>query len=139
MAVYVDDETAKNASSPGASVSQLPLVARVGRENLADAVPPHESYEGHHRWDPGLTWTAAEERKAVRKTDLYLLTWICFMVSFVTPSATTFRSVLTAQFFGLQLDRGNLSNALADNLLEDLHMNSDDYNNVSHQIRASGS
>lgn len=35
------------------------------------------------------------------------------------------------QFFGLQLDRGNLSNALTDNLLKDLHLSSNDYNNVS--------
>ncbi|KAI0602909.1 major facilitator superfamily domain-containing protein [Biscogniauxia sp. FL1348] len=83
----------------------------IGRENLYHAVSPHESYEGGHRWDPGATWTAEEERKVVLKTDLYLLVWICVM------------------FFGLQLDRGNLSNALADNLLVDLGITSDDYNN----------
>lgn len=47
----------------------------------------------------------------VRKTDLRLLTWLCLMM------------------FGLQLDRGNVSNALADNLLNDLGLTTDDYNN----------
>lgn len=88
-------------------------VTEVGRENLASKVPPHESYEGRHRWDPSLEWTPEEERKVVRKTDLYLMSWICVM------------------FFGLQLDRGNLSNALTDNFLKDLHLSTNDYNNVS--------
>jgi hypothetical protein len=62
-------------------------VAQVGRENLSDALAPHESYEGRHRYDPGATWTEQEERRVVWKTDLYLLSWICVMV-FVLPSAT---------------------------------------------------
>ncbi|KAL0059372.1 hypothetical protein AAF712_013883 [Marasmius tenuissimus] len=92
-------------------ISYLSSNEHVGRENLADTLTPHETYEGRHRFDPNATWTPAEERKVVRKTDLYLLSWICVM------------------FFGLQLDRGNLSNALADNLLVDLGLTSDDYNN----------
>ncbi|KAG9245898.1 major facilitator superfamily domain-containing protein [Calycina marina] len=92
------------------SESQISDVA-IGRENIADALPPHESYEGKHRWDPTATWTPQEEAALVRKTDLYLLSWVCLM------------------FFGLQLDRGNLSNALADDLLVDLNLTSDDYNN----------
>lgn len=32
-------------------------------------------------------------------------------------------------FFGLQLDRGNISNALTDKLLDDLGMTCNDYNN----------
>lgn len=83
----------------------------VGRAHLADVVPPHDSYEGRHRFDPAATWTPAEERRVVRKTDLCLLGWLCLM------------------FFGLQLDRGNNSNATADDLLPDLGMTSDDYNN----------
>lgn len=62
------------------SVSHVSL-APVGPEHLADVIPPHESYEGAHRYDPGATWTPKEESALVRKTDLYLLTWICVMVS----------------------------------------------------------
>jgi hypothetical protein len=51
----------------------------VGRENLSNALPPHESYEGRHRWDPAFEWDAAEEKRLVRKTDLYLLSWLCVM------------------------------------------------------------
>lgn len=52
----------------------------VGQEHLAGVTPPHESFEGYHRFDPTATWTPQEERKLVFKTDLMLLSWICFMV-----------------------------------------------------------
>lgn len=52
----------------------------VGRENIHNAVPPHETYEGHHRYDPDVTWTEEEEKKVIRKTDLKLMTWLCVMV-----------------------------------------------------------
>lgn len=52
----------------------------VGRNHLHDALPPHESYEGIHRYHPTVTWTAKEEAAVVRKTDVYLLSWICLMV-----------------------------------------------------------
>jgi hypothetical protein len=83
----------------------------VGREYLSHTLPPHESYEGKHRWDPTLEWDEAEEKRLVRKTDMFLLSWLCVM------------------FFGLQLDRGNIQNALTDSLLDDLNINSNDYNN----------
>ena len=53
----------------------------VGRDHIADTIPPHESYEGFHRYDPKATWTPEEEAKVVRETDLYLLSWICLMVN----------------------------------------------------------
>lgn len=53
---------------------------QVGREYLAEAVAPHETYEGLHRYDPLATWSEEEERKVVRKTDIYLLSWLCVMV-----------------------------------------------------------
>lgn len=52
----------------------------VGRDQLYDALPPHESYEGLHRYDPAAVWTAKEEAAVVRKADFYLLSWICLMV-----------------------------------------------------------
>lgn len=87
--------------------------AVVGRENLSSAIPPDDLYEGRHRWDPTATWSPEEEKAVVRKTDIWLMTWVCVM------------------FFGLQLDRGNLSNALADSPspLDDLKLTTDDYNN----------
>lgn len=98
------------ATSDGGSVAQV-SEAQVGRDHLADVVPPHPSYEGYHRFDPAATWTAAEERALVRRTDARLLAWLCVM------------------FFALQLDRGNLANATADDLLADLGLTTDDYNN----------
>jgi hypothetical protein len=60
--------------------SSIKPLAKVGREELADIVPPHESYEGRHRFDPHASWTVEEERRVVRKTDLRLLTWLCLMM-----------------------------------------------------------
>lgn len=106
------DELEKGASRPKVSLEQtsstasdLPLTSGA----LADVVPPHESYEGFGHWDPTMTWTEAEERKVIRKTDFFLLTALCLMM------------------FGLQLDRGNLSNALTDNFLKNLKLTTNDY------------
>ncbi|PMD16721.1 phthalate transporter [Hyaloscypha hepaticicola] len=72
---------------------------------------PIEKYEGAHRFDPNATWTPAEEKALVRTLD-----WrICL-------PACTF-------FFALQLDRGNISQALSDNMLNNLNMDTNDYNN----------
>lgn len=66
-----------------------------------------DRYEGRHRWDPRARWTEEAESSVVWKTDTRLLGWICLM------------------YFGLQLDRGNLGNALTDNFLEDQHFTTD--------------
>ncbi|KAJ5547425.1 hypothetical protein N7494_005010 [Penicillium frequentans] len=71
---------------------------------------PIDSYEGMHRWDPGFEWTEEEEKNIVRKIDARVLTFAC------------------VTFFALQLDRGNISQALASTFLEDLGMTSNDYN-----------
>ncbi|KAJ9237880.1 hypothetical protein DTO169E5_5051 [Paecilomyces variotii] len=71
---------------------------------------PIPTYEGFHRWDPDFEWEEHEEKKIVRKIDLRVATFAC------------------VTFFALQLDRGNIVQALSGNLLDELHMNTNDYN-----------
>ena len=76
---------------------------------------PIAAYEGRHRYDPKAQWTPQEEKRLVRRVrislhskspcidnsqlDYKICAWVCFM------------------FFALQLDRGNISQALSDNML----------------------
>ncbi|KAK5131127.1 hypothetical protein LTR08_001275 [Meristemomyces frigidus] len=78
--------------------------------SLDSLQPPIDSYEGRHRYDPEFEWTPAEEKKLVRKIDYKICAFVCFM------------------FFALQLDRGNISQALSDNMLDDLGLTTNDYN-----------
>ncbi|QKX57466.1 uncharacterized protein TRUGW13939_04580 [Talaromyces rugulosus] len=71
---------------------------------------PIDSYEGLHRWDPEFEWEEEEEKRLVRKIDLRVCTFAC------------------VTFFALQLDRGNIAQALSDNMLADLNMDTNDYN-----------
>ncbi|KAH6666779.1 major facilitator superfamily domain-containing protein [Verticillium dahliae] len=57
---------------------------------------PIPEYEGRHRYDPTAVWTEKEEKKLVRRLDYRICSWVCIM------------------FFALQLDRGNISQALAE-------------------------
>ncbi|OTA99704.1 hypothetical protein M426DRAFT_67290 [Hypoxylon sp. CI-4A] len=67
-------------------------------------------YECRHVFNPKLTWSTAEEKELVRKLDWKVCLWACVM------------------FFGLQVDRGNLSQAISDNMLDDLGLDTNDYN-----------
>lgn len=84
---------------------------------LAKYYQPHPEYENIRRFDPIARWTYREETAVRVKTDWTVLLWILVM------------------FFGLNLDRGNLANAAADNLLDDLHLTTNDYNNAQNMYR----
>lgn len=79
-------------------------------EILAQFYEPPDEYENKHRWDPRATWTPAEQKALLRKLDLRVALVACIC------------------FAALQLDRGNISNALSDNMLKDLHLTTADYN-----------
>ncbi|KAJ5739721.1 Major facilitator superfamily domain general substrate transporter [Penicillium manginii] len=84
---------------------------------IARFYQPHPDYENLAHFDPSVRWTYREERTVRRKTDWKILLWILVM------------------FFGLNIDRGNLGNAAADNLLGDLHITTNDYNNAQNMYR----
>ncbi len=65
---------------PDGSLTSHVSIVPVGRENLSNALPPHESYEGRHRWNPEAVWSEKEEAALVWHTDLRLLSILCVMV-----------------------------------------------------------
>ncbi|ERS99649.1 uncharacterized protein SPSK_08788 [Sporothrix schenckii 1099-18] len=95
---YGDDDRAKNPFLD-------PEVAAYWRSVYEKA-----KYECRHVFDPTFTWSDEEERRLVRKLDWHVCLWACVM------------------FFGLQVDRGNLVQAVSGELLSELHLTTDDYN-----------
>ncbi|KAI8595400.1 major facilitator superfamily domain-containing protein, partial [Dissophora ornata] len=93
--------------------TKLDLENKSGNISLASTLGAADSTDEKLRalgetnpyYDNDLTWTAEEEKRLVRIFDLKVLSWIGVM------------------FFFLQLDRGNMSNALTDNMLGDLNIN----------------
>ncbi|PSK39973.1 hypothetical protein C7M61_001784 [Candidozyma pseudohaemuli] len=67
-------------------------------------------YECRAAFDPLMEWTPEEDKKVMRKVDLRVILSACIM------------------FAALQVNRGNLHEAVADNFLEDMNMDTDDYN-----------
>lgn len=66
-----------------------------------------------------IEWTAAEEKALLWKVDFIVM------------------PLLMAVFFALQLDRGNIGNALTDNFLEDVGISQASYN-VGQQLLSVG-
>ncbi|KAI1610260.1 major facilitator superfamily domain-containing protein [Exophiala viscosa] len=67
-------------------------------------------YEGRHRFDPTCRWSATEEKRLVRKLDWRIMAWVWVM------------------FSSLDLVRRNVNPAISDNMLDELDMNTNDFN-----------
>ena len=112
QAGFIGISSKSSADSLPASEAELkdnpfldPNVARTYRQIYDEA-----GYECREAFDPDLQWSQEEEKKIKRRLDLHVATWACVM------------------FFALNVDRGNLKQAIADNLLNDLGLTTDDYN-----------
>ncbi|OTB07577.1 hypothetical protein M426DRAFT_240780 [Hypoxylon sp. CI-4A] len=70
----------------------------------------HPQWENLAAFDPGFRWTWREERAVRRKVDWKIMLWVCIM------------------FGALNIDRSNISNAVSDNMLNDLGLSQADYN-----------
>lgn len=71
---------------------------------VAEHYLPLPTWENIHRFDPSERWTVAEERSVIRKIDWRIMFFTCIM------------------FMALELDRSNISQAVSDNMIGDLGM-----------------
>ncbi|CDK26502.1 unnamed protein product [Kuraishia capsulata CBS 1993] len=102
----VEESSLKSESTVDAKNPFLdPIVAKYYRDTYEKS-----KYECRERFDPEFTWTEKEEKKIVWRLEWRVTFLACFM------------------FVALQTDRGNLSQAVADNMLEDLGMTTNQYN-----------
>lgn len=88
---------------------------------------PSPEYENKHRFDPLFRWTWGEQTKVTRKADFRILPWVCLSSIFLSNTRLIIVKCMLL-FFALDIDRSNITNATADNFLDDLGLSQSDYN-----------
>ncbi|KAM0702719.1 hypothetical protein Q7P35_010151 [Cladosporium inversicolor] len=98
-----------NSHDPNAIATQSSIW---DSENIEEykALYIHPQWENWSAFDPSFLWTWKEEDALRHKFDWKIMVWVCIM------------------FAALNIDRGNISNAVSDNMLDDLGITQSDYN-----------
>jgi hypothetical protein len=86
-------------------------------------------YECRHRFDPSFQWTAQDEKKVVRKVTTQRRLSISTQLT-TTGLQVDWRIMLLVwiMYSSLDLVRRNINRAISDNMLDDLGINTNDFN-----------
>ncbi len=112
---------ASDSDEEGEAIRKNPFLDPDVAEHWA-GVYEKARYECRAQFDPAFTWTEEEEKKLVRRLDWHVCLWAVrtsYSSSWIYLFLTSQKCVM---FFGLQVDRGNLVQAVSDNLLNDLKL-----------------
>ena len=85
----------------------------------------HPKWENLSAFDPLFRWTHREERAVRRKVDLKIM--VGYLLSFTELGADLDKIWVCIMFAALNIDRGNITNAVSDNMLDDLGLTQSDY------------
>ncbi|KAI5949007.1 hypothetical protein KGF57_005008, partial [Candida theae] len=102
-------QVSSNLSSESDQLKKNPFLDPQVEEYYRDLYTK-SGYESYSAFDPTFEWTEEEEKKVVMKLNWRVAFTACLL------------------FVSLQVDRGNLSQAVSDNFLQDLGLNTNDFN-----------
>jgi len=90
-------------------------------EDTKEIYKPIVGYEGAHRFDPNFTWDPEEEKRLVRIVSFFSVCSPFTPFPRANKSQLDWRIALPAciMFFALQLDRGNITQAISDTMLSE--------------------
>ena len=87
--------------------------------DTAKQYQPPEEWENLSRFDPAARWTWGEEHKLIRKIDFRIMVRNCFCWGVLANLLQIWACIM---FMALELDRANIGQAVTDNFLKELKM-----------------